>query len=135
MTALRRVAFLLACTSTTLIATGCTSKTALLVCTGTVQQVGKPETAKPSPLAAVRVTKWPGYTKLWNKSYGDVRISEPFLENFTNLEVVGDHLVLRKSGETKVSGALNRISGHLQVHDQDDLYDLNCKQVTPLTPE
>jgi len=100
-----------------------------------VQQVGKPETAKRSPEVAVRVTKWPGYARLWNKSYGDVRVSEPFSRNFNSLEVVGDHLFLRTSGDTKVKGALNRISGHLQVHEQDTLYDLKCEQVAVLTPE
>lgn len=138
MTTFRRGAFVFASAIAGLALVGCAgkqSRSTALVCTGTLQKVGKPETAVPSPPAAVRITKFPDYVKLWSKSYGEVSVSEPFLENYTHVQQIDDHLFLRKMDDKEeVSGVFNRISGHFTIHFRDDFYELNCKPTEPLAP-
>lgn len=113
---------------------GCSGKTTSLICDGTVQRVGEPETRQPVSSLAASVTKHPFYVKAWSDSYGEFRLSEPYLQYFSNLDDLGDQLLIAEDGETKVLGMFNKISGSLKLAAGNDLFEVQCREASRITP-
>lgn len=113
---------------------GCSGKTTSLVCAGTMQRVGEPETRQPISSVAASVTKHPFYVKAWSDSYGEFRLSDPYAQHFSHLDDLGDQILITEQGETKVSGMFNKISGDLKLAAGDDLFEVECREVDRITP-
>lgn len=112
----------------------CSGKTTSLLCNGTVQKVGKPETTEPIDDLAASVTKFPLYVKAWSKSYGEFRLSDPYMQYYSDLDDIGDQLIIRELGSQDTSGIFNKISGRLNLHAGTDLFEVSCKDAARLTP-
>lgn len=113
---------------------GCSEKTTSLLCKGTVQKVGKPETLAPVDALAASVTKFPFYVKAWSKSYGEFWLSEPYMRYYSDLDDLGDQLLIREFGSKETSGMFNKISGHLMLHAGSDIFEVSCQNAVRLTP-
>lgn len=113
---------------------GCSGTTTSLLCKGTVQKVGKPETLAPVEGLAASVTKYQPYVKLWNKSYGEFRMSDPYMQHYSDLDDLGDEILIRGIGSNNTSGMLNKISGRLILHAGTDLFEVSCRDAARLTP-
>ncbi|MDO8900444.1 MAG: hypothetical protein Q7V15_03730 [Phenylobacterium sp.] len=113
---------------------GCSGKTTSLVCTGTMQRVGEPETRQPVSSLAASVTKYPFYVKAWSDSYGEFRLSDPYAQHFSRLDDLGDQIMISEQGQTKVSGTFNKINGSLKLAAGNDLFEVECREVNRITP-
>lgn len=115
-------------------ASGCSGKKTALICDGTVQKVGKPETQEPVKGLAASITKWPAYVKLYNKSYGQFRLSEPYLQYFSDLDDIGDQILIGEAGAGHIIGMFNKITGGLKLSVGSDLFEVTCRRSVPITP-
>ena len=113
---------------------GCSGKTTSLLCKGTVQKVGKPETLAPVDALTASVTKFPFYVKAWSKSYGEFRLSAPYMQYYSDLDDLGDQLLIHELGSKETSGMFNKISGRLMLHAGSDLFEVSCQDAARLTP-
>lgn len=116
------------------IVSGCSGKKTALICDGTVQKVGKPETQEPVRGLAASITKWPAYVKLYNKFYGEFRLSEPYFQYFSDLDDIGDQILIGEAGGGHVIGMFNKITGSLKLNVGSDLYEVTCRRSAPITP-
>lgn len=117
-----------------LLVSGCSGKTTSLICAGTVQRVGEPETRQPVSSLAASVTKHPLYVKAWSHSYGEFRLSEPYLQHFSNLDDLGDQILIAEQGDARVLGMFNKISGSLKLAAGSDVFDVQCGEVNRIIP-
>ncbi|WP_133149181.1 hypothetical protein [Caulobacter zeae] len=113
---------------------GCSGKTTSLVCKGTVQQVNRPDTSAPIDNVAASVTKYPVYVQAWNKTYGNFKLSDPVAQYYSNLDDIGDQLLIAESGAAEVLGMFNKINGRLRLRVGSELYDVSCRDAARLTP-
>lgn len=113
---------------------GCSGKTTSLLCKGTVQKVGKPETLMPVEGLAASVTKYQPYVKLWNNSYGEFRLSDPYAQHYSDIDDLGDQILIREIGSKNTSGMFNKISGRLILKSGTDLFEVSCQDAVRLTP-
>lgn len=129
-----RIVVAVGAAAATALLSGCSGRTTSLLCKGTVQKVGKPETLVPIEALAASVTKHPPYVKLWSKSYGEFRLSEPYAQYYSDLDDLGDQLLIRELGSKETSGMFNKISGRLMLHAGSDLFEVTCRDAARLTP-
>lgn len=109
-------------------------KTETFVCRGRVQAVHKPESAEPSELVTVRLTRWPHYVHLWSKSYGEFSLTGDSADNFTELRRWGDNIAIMDF-DNKPAGMFNAISGSLSIASAGRLYDLDCNASRPVVAD
>ncbi|MDP1874155.1 hypothetical protein [Phenylobacterium sp.] len=117
-----------------LLLSACSRSTTSLLCKGTVQEVGKPETLVPVDALAASVTKHPFYVTAWSKSYGEFRLTEPYAQYYSDLDDLGDQIIISELGSKDSSGIFNKISGRLMLHAGSDLFEVSCKDVARLMP-
>ena len=80
---------------------GCAGKTTSLLCKGTVQKVGKPETILPVDSLAASVTKFPLYVKAWSNSYGEFRLSGVIPKLMEKRVAIGEQVAEQRAAGRK----------------------------------
>lgn len=112
----------------------CSGDTTSLRCAGTVQKVGQPETQQPIPEFTGSVTRHPFFVRAFSESYGEFRLSEPYAQHFSNLEDLGDEILISEVGRTETLGLFNKISGKLTLAVGGELFEVQCREVDRLAP-
>lgn len=113
--------------------TGCEGSSTAFACAGTVQAIGNPATLRRADPMIVRIDRYPGYSRLWSKSWGSLIMSEPYGDYFPFVQSNGDQLLISDPGEPHRLAVFNRINGHLQLATSLDIFDVTCRAAKPLT--
>lgn len=112
----------------------CEVQTTHLTCSGTVQKPADPVITEPVEHFAVTFERFPAVTRLWSKSEGSVKLSEPVIQYYSYVDDIGDQLLFNEAGVTSNFGMFNKVGGRLRVAVGRDLYDVRCREARPLAP-
>jgi len=56
------------------------------------------------------------------------------MQHYSDLDDLGDEILIRGIGSNNTSGMLNKISGRLILHAGTDLFEVSCRDAARLTP-
>lgn len=128
-----RVAVLSVC-AVGFMVSACEVQTTHLTCSGTVQKPANPVITEPVEHFAVRFERYPALTRVWSRSEGSVKLSEPVIQYYSYVDDIGDQLLFNEVGATSNFGMFNKVGGRLRVAVGRDLYDVRCREAQPLVP-